>query len=257
MALARVADQDGGDRVVRARTGAGAYSVRPPRVGVDTTIAAPIDGMLETAPNGTRVLRMHVDATAGDRPIYYALEVDEIPRAAPVKPDIRGIVVERWYERPTDGVPVSRVNEGDLVRVKLRITVPADREFVAVEDPLPAGLEAIDETLRTSAVADPMSQGTGVRRDDREPSDDPFLPRFLYGGWTDGRWSIWEHKETHDDRVSYFARLLWTGTYTASYIARATTAGSFVAPPAYAEEMYNPAVQGRSSGERFSVDRKP
>jgi len=57
--------------------------------------------------------------------------------------------------------------------------------------------------------------------------------------------------------VSYFARMLWTGTYTASYLARATTAGNFVTPPAYAEEMYNPAVQGRSSGGRFLVDRKP
>ncbi|HET7373413.1 MAG TPA: hypothetical protein VFJ20_08490 [Gemmatimonadaceae bacterium] len=34
------------------------------------------------------------------------------------------------------------------------------------------------------------------------------------------------------------------------------TAGSFVAPPAYAEEMYNPALQGRSSGGRFAVDRQ-
>jgi len=257
MALARVADQNGGDRVVRARSSAGVYSVRPPRAGIDTTIAAPIDGMLETDRTGNRILRLHVDATAGERPIYYALEVDEIPLAAPVKPDVRGIVVERWYERPADGVPVSHVIEGDLVRVKLRITVPADREFVAVEDPLPAGLEAIDETLRTSAAADPRAQNASVRRDEREPSDDPFVPRFLYGGWVDGRWSIWEHKETHDDRVSYFARMLWTGTYTASYLARATTAGNFVTPPAYAEEMYNPAVQGRSSGGRFLVDRKP
>jgi uncharacterized protein YfaS (alpha-2-macroglobulin family) len=57
--------------------------------------------------------------------------------------------------------------------------------------------------------------------------------------------------------VSYFARVLWTGSYTASYIARATTAGSFVAPPAYAEEMYNPAVQGRTAGVRLLVQGRP
>jgi hypothetical protein len=62
----------------------------------------------------------------------------------------------------------------------------------------------------------------------------------------------------HDDKVVYFARMLWAGSYTASYVARATTAGSFVRPPAHAEEMYNPALQGRSDGGRFGVDeRKP
>jgi hypothetical protein len=51
--------------------------------------------------------------------------------------------------------------------------------------------------------------------------------------------------------------MLWTGSYAASYVAPATTAGSFVAPPAYAEEMYNPALQGRSGGGRFLIDVRP
>jgi uncharacterized protein YfaS (alpha-2-macroglobulin family) len=58
----------------------------------------------------------------------------------------------------------------------------------------------------------------------------------------------------HDDKVVYFARKLWKGSYAASYVARATTAGTFVRPPAHAEEMYNPAVQGRSDGGRFGVE---
>ena len=56
-----------------------------------------------------------------------------------------------------------------------------------------------------------------------------------------------------DDRVTYYARVLWKGTYTASYVARATTAGTFVRPPAHAEEMYNPALGGRSDGGVFRV----
>ena len=139
----------------------------------------------------------------------------------------------------------------------LRVTVPADREFVAVEDPLPAGLEVIDEHFGHQQSLDPLSRhrerGRITTETPARRSVLPGLAVWLVG--PTGAWSPWEHKETHDDRVSYFARLLWTGSYTASYIARATTAGSFVAPPAYAEEMYNPAVQGRSSGRRFLVDR--
>jgi hypothetical protein len=85
----------------------------------------------------------------------------------------------------------------------------------------------------------------------------PGWQSLIYGGWDDGHWGPWEHKELHDDRVSYFARMLWTGSYTASYVARATIAGSFVAPPAYAEEMYNLALQGRTAGGRFVVDGRP
>ena len=51
-----------------------------------------------------------------------------------------------------------------------------------------------------------------------------------------------------DDRVLYSATMLWKGTYTMTYIARATTPGTFVRPPAHAEEMYNPAVNGRTGG---------
>ena len=50
--------------------------------------------------------------------------------------------------------------------------------------------------------------------------------------------------------------MLWPGTYTATYLARATTAGTFVKPPAHAEEMYNPGVNGRSDGGSFVVTVK-
>jgi uncharacterized protein YfaS (alpha-2-macroglobulin family) len=70
----------------------------------------------------------------------------------PVRPDDNGISVERWYESYADGKPIVEVNEGDLVRVRLRITVPNTRHFVILDDALPAGLEAIDLSLRTASA---------------------------------------------------------------------------------------------------------
>jgi uncharacterized protein YfaS (alpha-2-macroglobulin family) len=259
IALAGLADTAAQGRVVRARAGSNTFVARRPAVGVDTSIVAPLTGMLEPGANGQRVLRVHMDASAGDRPVYFALEVDETPLRAPVTPDMKGIAVERWYERFDNGAPITRVSEGDLVRVRLRVTVPADREFVALEDPLPAGLEPIDLTLRTSSslnlFATPESQRAAHASD--FSTDNPGWQAWIYGGWDGDHWGPWEHKELHDDRVSYFARMLWTGSYTASYVARATTSGSFVAPPAYAEEMYNLALQGRTAGARFVVDGRP
>jgi alpha-2-macroglobulin len=73
-----------------------------------------------------------------------------------------------------------------------------------------------------------------------------------YGWWW---WRPWyEHQNLRDHRAEAFASLLWDGVYTYSYIARATTPGTFVVPPAKAEEMYSPEVFGRSAGDVVIVE---
>jgi hypothetical protein len=44
------------------------------------------------------------------------------------------------------------------------------------------------------------------------------------------------------------------GTYEYSYVARATTPGRFVAPPARAEELFAPEVFGRSATATVVVE---
>ncbi|HEX5831780.1 MAG TPA: hypothetical protein VFY16_12420, partial [Gemmatimonadaceae bacterium] len=254
MAMAALADDGVATREIRVR--AGGRTVLSRRVGAaDSAVAVPLTGLLERARDGRMRLRLRLGTQRGAKPLYYALSVAEIPSKPPITPDIQGIVVERWYERLDDGRPVTSVQEGDLVRVRLRVTVPADRQFVAVEDPLPAGLEPVDLSLRTSATLQPFV--TPQSELDRLASiggdEGPQWQAWLYGRWDEGWWSPWEHKALHDDKVVYFARMLWTGSYTASYVARATTTGTFARPPAHAEEMYNPALQGRSDGGRFEV----
>ena len=220
---------------------------------IDSAIS--LDGLLEPDADGMS-LPLRIESSGA--PVFYSLTVDEVPLEPPTRPDAQGIVVERWYERFEDGTPVTQVNEGDLVRGRLRITAPADRELVAVEDLLPAGLEVVDVSLRTSSFGPFQSEASreaergGARANPSESS----LP-WLHGSWESGWWSPWEHKEIRDDRVVYFARVLWKGTYTASYVARATTAGTFVRPPAHAEEMYNQSLGGRSDGGTFEVVPRP
>jgi uncharacterized protein YfaS (alpha-2-macroglobulin family) len=132
--------------------------------------------------------------------------------------------------------------------------VPSDREFVAVEDLLPAGLEVVDVSLRTSSFGpfESAASASAARAGDRANTSTGEVP-WRYGRWAFGWWSPWEHTEMRDDRVVYFARMLWKGSYTATYVARATTAGTFVRPPAHAEEMYNPSLGGRSDGGTFRI----
>lgn len=218
-----------------------------------------LTALLRDGPQGSKLLPLTLAAGPGPaNPIYYSLTVHEVPLRRPVTPDDQGIQVERWYEDYQTGKPIDEVTEGALVRVRLRIKVAEERHFLALTDPLPAGLEAVDLTLRTVGRL-PVS-GIAPREpeqhEETQGEQAGYRYGWYYGSWDSGWWSPFDHKELRDDRVVYAATVLWPGTYTATYVARATTPGVFVRPPAYAEEMYNPAVQGRSDGGIFTVHAK-
>jgi uncharacterized protein YfaS (alpha-2-macroglobulin family) len=246
-----------GDRTVRVRAGnrllleGGSAAQKEAR---DSSVA--LRGLLSGS-NGQPVLRLSLDSGPGDGPIYYYLSVTEIPLAPPVVSQDHGIQVERWYERFDSRTVSTAVTEGDMVRVRLKITVPSLRYFVVLDDALPAGLEAVDLSLRTaSAMSGPgTGRGASTEKAEREEGEEGGGDERSgwYGSWDSGWWSPFDHREMRDDRVVYSATLLWPGTYTASYLARATTPGTFIKPPAHAEEMYNPGVNGRSDGGTFVI----
>ncbi len=197
---------------------------------------------------GPLVVSIHADGP-GSVGFFY-LGLSETPRVAPVNPEDHGIRVERWYEDYGTGKPVTSVVEGDLVRVRVRLTIPSQRAFVVLDDPLPAGLEAIDLSLKTAGGVAGPGAVEPVEHAERQGGGQT---RWMYGSWDSGWWSPFDHRELRDDRVVYSARTLWGGTYTATYLARASTPGTFGKGQAHAEEMYNPAVYGRSDGGTFVV----
>ena len=109
---------------------------------------------------------------------------------------------------------------------------------------------------KDSTAAPPAVPGAPGAAAPEEPADREQQeggPQWGFGRWDSGWWSPFDYREIRDDRVVYSANVLWPGTYTATYVARATTPGTFIRPPAHAEEMYNPAVNGRSDGGVFVV----
>jgi alpha-2-macroglobulin len=70
-------------------------------------------------------------------------------------------------------------------------------------------------------------------------------------------WRWWmfvaQHVNVRNDRYEAFTTLLNAGRFELTYIALATTAGEFAAPPTRAEEMYAPETFGRGRGERVVV----
>jgi uncharacterized protein YfaS (alpha-2-macroglobulin family) len=150
-----------------------------------------------------------------------------------VAPDAveKGIAVSREYLALETGLPISDVKAGQLVRVKVRIRSQAERAWVALVDPIPAGFEAVNQKLATAARVN--------------------VPTSNAGRWW---WHQWTHIELRDDRAQAFADRLSPGRdLELEYLVRATIPGSFTAAPARAEAMYDPDVHGRSVPRQIKV----
>ncbi|HLO31884.1 MAG TPA: hypothetical protein VK249_22230, partial [Anaerolineales bacterium] len=191
-----------------------------------------------SADGGTQALILSKE---GPGRLYYRVGLQYAPNDLDLDPLDMGFVIQRRYEAVGDPEDVSQDSNGIWhikagARVRVKITMAADnrRYHVALVDPLPAGLEIVNPAL---AVSESMPQ-------------DPSNPNYRYG-W----WSTWyEHQNMRDDRAEAFTALLWEGVYEYTYIARATTPGTFIVPPAKAEEMYSPEVFGRSGSDLVVVE---
>lgn len=179
--------------------------------------------------------------------LYYRLGLRYAPTDLRLAALDSGFAVERVYEAVDDPEDVSRdekgtwyIRAGARVRVKLTMVAPARRVHVALVDPLPAGLEILNPALAVSGDL---------------PEDPSVSPRqFGRYWWWKRTW--YEHQNLRDARAEAFSSFLGAGVYQYSYTARATTPGTFVVPPAKAEEMYAPETFGRSGTDWVVVDAR-
>ncbi|MBV8374100.1 MAG: hypothetical protein JO302_01210, partial [Candidatus Eremiobacteraeota bacterium] len=121
---------------------------------------------------------------------------------------------------PTLAVPAGRVFD---VGVRVIVDHPVDR--LLIEDPLPAGFEAVDTTFRTSSQA--------------------VLPQ------TDS-WQI-DTQQIYRDRVIAYAEHLGPGIYEMHYLVRSVTPGEYQWPGARAYLRAAPEQSGRSAPSELRV----
>ncbi len=236
--VVRVKERSAPDFVARVLLG-GKEIASQPFKGRSLSIASqtvPMQQLLQREPS--LPLRFEADGTGS---LYYTALLRYAPGKLPTEPRNEGIFVQRWFE-PYDqpGKVATDFNAGELVRVQVRIATSQERNFVAVEVPLPAGLEAVDTSLATTRQA-------------TRASDDEEASGSMDEAVVDSFWSPFNYSEKRDDRVLYFSDHLPPGVHLQSFVARATTPGKFILKPAHAGEMYSPEVFGRSDGGTLSV----
>lgn len=166
---------------------------------------------------------------------YYAVSVQSRTPYTTVAGLSRGLSVKRAYAIRVDGdwarlAPGSQVEPGELVRVTLRIDTPEFRRFVALQDPVPAGLDPINSDLTEGDLL----EAAGLSGDGG-------------GGWPFTR------PYFGDEQVRAYASYLWPGTHRFRYYAQAGIEGEFQAPPAHVEVMYEPENHAYSEVHRIRV----
>lgn len=153
------------------------------------------------------------------------------------EPKKQGLIVARSLTRyPADGsAPVNvdgkpgqtvKVPLGEVLEVHTQLTSDESRQHVALVVPFAAGLEPMNPALENASS-------------DAKPSQaDSLLPTYV---------------QRLDGEVRYYFTELPSGTFTFHFRVRASSEGSFVQPPPYAELMYREEVRGRGAGERVVV----
>ncbi|HEY9680228.1 MAG TPA: alpha-2-macroglobulin family protein [Oculatellaceae cyanobacterium] len=180
----------------------------------------------------------------GDGRAYYRLGLSYAPKNLHLSQMDRGFHVNRTYEGVKNKDDVTRDKDGkwhfkagSLVKVKLTLSAPGYRFFVAMVDPIPAGSEILNEDLKGTEQV--------------EKNKDKSSPGILWWWWI-RNW--WDYENKRDNQAEVFSDSLSGGSHEYSYVVRATTPGSFVVPPTKAEEMYAPETFGRAQTEMVVVE---
>jgi uncharacterized protein YfaS (alpha-2-macroglobulin family) len=190
----------------------------------------------------------------GEGRLYYQTRLSYAPTDPNAAPVNSGIEVRREYSVERDGKWVllgepATIQRGELIRVDLYLSLPAARNFVVVNDPVPGGLEPVNRDLATASVVDAgkadfvMPEGSWGKK---------FTDWIEYAG---GYWSFY-HRELRDDSVRFYSDYLDAGNYHLTYVAQAIATGDFASRAVKAEEMYDPDVFGLGSPGKLVVQEK-
>jgi alpha-2-macroglobulin len=189
---------------------------------------------------------------SGEGRLYYGARLTYLPPGNNRPAVNAGIEVQREYSvKRGQGWQLVDQNTvlttGEVVRVDLYVTLPAERYFVVVDDPVPGGLEPVNKELATAAT----------QEEDNDAA--PGSIRHQSSSWQESRGGRhgFSHQELRHHAARFYAERLAAGRYHLQYTAQAIAPGQFQVPPLHAEEMYAPDVYGDSLPARVTIKAAP
>ncbi|MEM7536185.1 MAG: MG2 domain-containing protein [Chloroflexota bacterium] len=180
----------------------------------------------------TREAAVQAAALSQQNPLYYTALLEQelyYDGFASVSSVDQGLSLSRSYnlvegEAREDGA----YNVGDIVEVTLNLEIKSEVWYLLLEDPIPAGFEALNTNVNPYSYSD------------------------VFWPWS---WRSWGYnrKDVRDDRVDFFITHGWAGKRQLVYQMRATTAGVFSVPPGQVYPMYAEEMWARTSSMQVAV----
>ncbi|MFM2063846.1 MAG: hypothetical protein RLZZ507_3517 [Cyanobacteriota bacterium] len=121
-----------------------------------------------------------------------------------------------------------KLQPGEVFDIGLEIITDHPIDHLVIKDPLPAGLEAVDQSFQTATTA------LQAKADN---------------------WQL-EYKNIYKDRIISYADHLETGVYNLHYLVRSVTPGTFLWPGAEVHLQYAPEEFGRSADSILILEEK-
>ncbi|CAF3332059.1 unnamed protein product [Rotaria sp. Silwood2] len=186
----------------------------------------------------------------GNGRLYYRIALNYASSNLQLNAVNYGFKIEPTYVAINDSSHVQKQSDGtwkfklgEKIKVILTMTTTQRRYHIALVDYLSAGCEPLITKLKGTLTGDAQSSVTKSNRGLYYCRCRPYSTI----GWT-------EHENLRDERAEAFRSLLRPGVYEWSYVMRATCAGTFIIPPAKAEEMYSPENFGRCGTEKVIIE---
>lgn len=161
--------------------------------------------------------------------LRYALRSD----VTKIAPKANGFTLARRMFS-LDGEPVAEaVRRGEPFLVELDVIAPGARSFVVLDDPLPAGIEAVHLNFET--VSPSLKKRFADLLGDLSPAS-------------------YDHREIAATSVRFFVDEMGPGLHRFVYLARPAFKGSYTVPGARVFEMYNPETFASTAGTALRIE---
>ncbi|MEI7776821.1 MAG: hypothetical protein WCK17_18850, partial [Verrucomicrobiota bacterium] len=153
--------------------------------------------------------------------VYFTLTASGHEQMNSMEPIGTDVCINRSYNK-TDGAPLNKqAMPGELIAVKIRVTLKQPQNYVIVQEPIPAGWEfAGDKLVGTASI-------------------------------------LASNVEFRDDRLCAFFTQLPAGEHELIYYLRAETPGTVSVLPACAYPMYSEKLRGETGSNTLQVQAIP
>lgn len=169
----------------------------------------------------------------GSGRLYYTVRMNYFPKGE-TRAKEEGFTITKSIEPLKQVKAGGQFSAGSIAKITLTIVSNQERNFVVVEDPVPAGFEIINTSFQTTSTTLDEEESVNSRE-----------------WWWE---NAFRHRELYDDRALFFADYLPANVHTVTYLVRVTSYGTFQMPATRVEGMYEPEVFGQTASKLIRVE---